>query len=209
MELQGERIIPASIDTTWASLNDPAVLKACINGCESIVRDADDTMNAVVAVKIGPVSLRFNGRLVLTNVDAPNGCTIDFDGQGGMAGFGKGSADVSLTAQGANATLLAYSARATVGGKVAQIGSRLVDATAVKITQNFFKAFEARVQAGATLAGDTAGATTMSVVEVPPAPAEVQAGTAPATARDSLGIAKLWWLMGAAVVLAATYVAIR
>lgn len=215
MELQGERIIPASIDTTWESLNDPEVLKACINGCESIERGEDDTMNAVVAMKIGPVSARFKGRLALTNVDAPNGYTINFDGQGGMAGFGKGSADVKLTAQGADETLLSYNARATVGGKVAQIGSRLVDAAAGKITQDFFKAFEAHVQSAAAMAVDATGTaasgptTTMAVAEVPPVRSGARDEASAPAVSESLGAAKLWWLMGAAVLLAATYVVIR
>ena len=98
MQLQGERIIPASIDTTWAALNDPEVLKACIAGCESLERTGDDAYAAVVAVKVGPVGARFKGNLKLTDVQAPNSYTIHFDGQGGVAGFGKGSADVALTA---------------------------------------------------------------------------------------------------------------
>ena len=93
MELQGERLIPASVDKTWASLNDPEVLKACIAGCETLERTGDDAMTAVVALKIGPVSARFKGNLKLTNVQPPTGYTINFDGQGGVAGFGKGSAD--------------------------------------------------------------------------------------------------------------------
>ena len=97
MELNGERIIPASIDATWAALNDPETLKACIAGCESLERVGDDGFVAVVAMRIGPVSARFKGNLKLTNVSAPTGYTINFDGQGGVAGFGRGSADVSLT----------------------------------------------------------------------------------------------------------------
>ena len=97
MELNGERTIPASIDATWAALNDPATLKACIAGCETLERVGDDGFVAVVAMKIGPVSARFKGNLKLTNVQAPTGYTINFDGQGGVAGFGKGSADVSLS----------------------------------------------------------------------------------------------------------------
>jgi carbon monoxide dehydrogenase subunit G len=147
MELNGERIIPASVDATWAALNDPEILKACIAGCESLERVGDDGFVAVVAMKIGPVSARFKGNLKLTNVNPPTSYTINFDGQGGVAGFGKGSADVSLTPISASSTQLAYSARATVGGKMAQIGSRLIDATAGKITDDFFKAFEAQLQA--------------------------------------------------------------
>jgi carbon monoxide dehydrogenase subunit G len=191
MELQGERTIPASVDTTWASLNDPEVLKACIAGCESVERTGPDAMTAVVALKVGPVSARFKGNLSMTNVHAPNSYTINFDGQGGVAGFGKGSADVALTAQGAQQTLLKYTARATVGGKMAQIGSRLIDATAAKITEDFFKAFEAHLQAGAAAAGGVA-------VAVPAAPAEPDGN-----------MAKLWWLIGAVVVLAIVYFMIR
>lgn len=191
MELQGERTIPASVDTTWASLNDPEVLKSCIAGCESLERTGDDAMTAVVALKVGPVSARFKGHLTMTNVQAPNSYTINFEGQGGVAGFGKGSADVALTPQGAQQTLLKYSARATVGGKMAQIGSRLIDATAAKITEDFFKAFEAHLQAAAAPAGEVAVA-------------------APAPQAESDGnLAKLWWLIGGVVVLAIIYFLIR
>ena len=145
MELHSERLIPASVNDTWAALNDPAVLKACITGCESLERTADDAFTAQVAVKVGPVSARFKGNLKLTDVQPPHGYTIHFDGQGGIAGFGKGSADVKLVPEGTQ-TRLAYAARAQVGGKLAQIGSRLVDAAAGKIAEDFFKAFEAHVQ---------------------------------------------------------------
>jgi carbon monoxide dehydrogenase subunit G len=193
MELNGERTIPASVDKTWAALNDPEVLKACIAGCESLERTGPETMTAVVALKVGPVSARFKGNIAMTNIDAPNGYTINFDGQGGVAGFGKGSADVALTAQDEQQTLLKYTARATVGGKMAQIGSRLIDATAGKITEDFFKAFEAHLQASAT---PTAGA--------------AAAPTPVAAAPESDGsIAKLWWLIGGVVVLAIVYFLIR
>jgi carbon monoxide dehydrogenase subunit G len=192
MELTGERVIPASVDTTWAALNDPQVLQACIAGCESLERTADDAMTAVVALKVGPVSARFKGNLAMTNVNPPNGYTINFDGQGGVAGFGKGSADVALSAQGAQQTLLKYTARATVGGKMAQIGSRLIDATAAKITEDFFKAFEAHLQAGA-------------------APVEGGAIVAPAPAapEGDGSVTKLWWLIGGVIVLAIVYFLIR
>ena len=149
MELNGDRLIPAPLATTWAALNDPEVLKSCITGCETLERTGDDAYTAVVAMKIGPVSARFKGNLKMTDVDPPNGYTIHFDGQGGIAGFGKGSADVKLTAEGDAATRLVYLARAQVGGKMAQIGSRLIDAAAGKITESFFKAFEEHLQARA------------------------------------------------------------
>lgn len=149
MELKGSRLVPAPLDATWAALNDADTLKACIAGCESLERTGDDAYGAVVAMRIGPVSARFKGSLKLSNVDAPHGYTLAFDGQGGIAGFGKGSADVALEAAGVQ-TRLRYTARATVGGKMAQIGSRLIEATAGKITADFFDAFEAhlRGQAG-------------------------------------------------------------
>jgi len=197
MELNGERLIPASVDTTWASLNDPEVLKACIAGCETLERTGDDTMTAVVALKVGPVSARFKGNIAMTNVNAPNGYTINFDGQGGVAGFGKGSADVALTAQGEQQTLLKYTARATVGGKMAQIGSRLVDATAGKLTEDFFKAFEAHLQARAAPAEAAAGAPAAAVPVV-----------AKPVAPDN-SMTKLAWLIGAVIVLAIVYFAIR
>ena len=146
MELHGKRSIPASVDETWAALNDPETLKACIAGCESLERTGDDAYAAVVAVKVGPVSARFKGNLKLSNANPPSGYTIGFDGQGGIAGFGKGSADVALASEGDAATSLSYDVRASVGGKLAQIGSRLVDAAAGKIADDFFKAFEAKLK---------------------------------------------------------------
>jgi carbon monoxide dehydrogenase subunit G len=194
MELQGERLIPASVDKTWAALNDPDTLKACIAGCESLERTGDDAFTAVVALKVGPVSARFKGNLQMTNIQPPNGYTINFDGQGGVAGFGKGSADVALTPDGAG-TLLKYNARATVGGKMAQVGARLIDAAAGKITDDFFQACEAQLQAAAPAAAAE------SPVAVTPAAA--------ATPDRGGKVSTLWWLIGAVVVLAAIYVLMR
>jgi len=149
MTMSGEFVLPADKSTVWAKLNDAETLKASIPGCESLEKLSDTEMQAVVKVKIGPVSARFKGNLKLTNVQAPTSYTINFDGQGGVAGFGKGSADVSLAAIDPITTRLAYQARATVGGKMAQIGSRLIDATAAKITDDFFAAFEAQLLARA------------------------------------------------------------
>jgi uncharacterized protein len=184
MELQGERLIPASIDRTWAALNDPDVLKDCIAGCESLERTADNGFTALVAVRVGPVSARFKGALQLSDVRPPNSYTIHFDGQGGVAGHGKGSADVKLEAQSAQSTTLRYVARAQVGGKLAQIGSRLVDAAAGKIAEDFFKAFDAKLQA------EAAGA-----------PAEAPVAVAPAgtpwwlwAAGTALALAVIYWL---------------
>jgi uncharacterized protein len=144
MELKGERLIPAPIDATWAALNDPEVLKGCVIGCDTLERSGDDGFLAQMAVKIGPVSARFKGSLKLTDVNPPTSYTIHFEGQGGVAGHGKGSADVTLAPTDDGQTRLTYLARAQVGGKIAQIGSRLVDAAAGKIADEFFQAFEAR-----------------------------------------------------------------
>jgi carbon monoxide dehydrogenase subunit G len=181
MELKGERLIPASVDATWAALNDPEVLKGCIAGCESLERTGPDAFQALVAVKVGPVSARFKGNLQMTNMVAPTGYTINFDGQGGVAGFGKGSADVALAPEGAQ-TRLSYNARATVGGKMAQVGSRLIDAAAGKITEDFFKAFEQTLQAA----------------NAPAAAAPVDA--APAAMSSTRQAA--WWIVVAAALVA-------
>ncbi len=163
MQLIGERLIPAQVDATWAALNDPDVLKDCIAGCESITRTGDDAFEALVTVRVGPVSARLKGRLRMTDVQAPHRYTLHFDGQGGVAGFGKGHADVSLAAEGAH-TRLRYEAHAQVGGKMAQVGSRLIDGAAGKITEDFFTAFEARLRSDDAVV--PAAAT--PVVEAPP-----------------------------------------
>lgn len=156
MNLQGERLIPAPPDATWAALNDPDTLKACIAGCETLERVADEEFIATMAMRIGPVNARFKGRLKLENVVPPVSYTIAFDGQGGVAGFGKGAADVRLAPE-ATGTRLTYAARAQVGGKLAQVGSRLIEGAAAKITDDFFAAFEARL-APATAEAATPGA---------------------------------------------------
>ena len=192
MELNGERTISASVPDTWAALNDPETLKACVAGCESLERVGDDAFAAVVALKIGPVSARFKGNLKLTNVSAPTGYTINFDGQGGVAGFGRGSADVSLTPVSATSTKLVYAARATVGGKMAQIGSRLIDATAGKITDDFFKAFEAQLQARA-----------------PAGIAPATTGASPPLRREREPAGTIGWVLAAIVVLATLFLIFR
>lgn len=148
MNLQGERLIPASVERTWTALNDPDTLKACIAGCESIERTEENQYLCTMAVRIGPVNARFKGKLQLTDIVPMESYRINFDGQGGVAGFGKGTADVSLKPEG-DGTLLGYSAKAQVGGKLAQVGSRLIDAAASKIAEDFFAAFEARLAAPA------------------------------------------------------------
>ena len=144
MNLQGERRIPASVEQTWTALNDPETLKACITGCESLEQTGDNEYLAVLGLKIGPVNAKFKGKLQLTDIVPQESYRINFEGQGGVAGFGKGHAEVKLSPEG-EATLLKYDAQAQVGGKIAQIGSRLVASAAAKVSDSFFQAFETKM----------------------------------------------------------------
>ena len=144
MEMSGEQLIPASQADTWAALNDPEILKACVPGCESIERLADNEYQMLMVARVGPVSAKFKGKLNLSELKPPHSYAIAFEGQGGAAGFGKGSAQVQL-APGGEGTMLSYQVKANVGGKLAQIGSRLVDAAARKISQDFFNAFNEKM----------------------------------------------------------------
>ncbi|MBL8669938.1 MAG: carbon monoxide dehydrogenase subunit G [Alphaproteobacteria bacterium] len=140
MELSGDVLIPAPRAVVWAALNDPDVLKGCIPGCQSIEKESDTAFTAKVKAKIGPVSATFGGRVALSEIDPPNSYVIAGEGQGGVAGFGKGSARVSLTDEDGG-TRLTYAGEAQVGGKLAQIGSRLVQGTVTKLAGQFFAAF--------------------------------------------------------------------
>jgi len=146
MEMTGEQLIQASQADTWAALNDPEMLKACVPGCESIERVSDTEYVVQMTARVGPVSAKFKGKLNLSNMNPPHSYSIAFEGQGGVAGFAKGGADVSLAPEG-QATKLAYKVKANVGGKLAQIGSRLVDAAANKVANDFFNAFNEKVAA--------------------------------------------------------------
>lgn len=213
MNLQGERIIPASVQRTWEALNDPQTLKACIAGCESIEVTGENQYLAVMAVRIGPVNAKFKGRLQLTDIIPMQSYKINFDGQGGVAGFGKGSANVSLVPEetAGEATKLSYTADAQVGGKIAQIGSRLVESVAAKIADDFFKAFEARMTApvapGAALDDPEATA---------PAVATGDAGGRPASTFDHVvgkvaqpqpagSGSTVWWIAGIIILVLLIY----
>ncbi|NBW46845.1 MAG: carbon monoxide dehydrogenase [Betaproteobacteria bacterium] len=192
MELNGEQLIPASQQRTWDALNDPEVLKACIPGCETLERTDDGGFTATLALRIGPVSAKFKGRLALSDVQAPERYTIHFDGQGGMAGFGKGSAQVQL-APVDGGTRLQFAAKAQVGGKLAQVGSRLVDAAAGKITNDFFNAFNARVQADAQAAGEVVSMNSPA----PLAPEDAEQSNQPHPPSSPAQPAWLWWAVAA------------
>jgi carbon monoxide dehydrogenase subunit G len=140
MKMTGQQQIPASRDVVWKALNDPAVLQACIPGCQELVKLSDTRMNATAVIKVGPVSAKFQGAVTLSDLDPPNGYRIAGEGQGGVAGFAKGDAVVRLEADG-DATLLHYDVSAEIGGKLSQLGGRLIDATARQMSAAFFKRF--------------------------------------------------------------------
>ena len=144
MEIKGEYKITASRDKVFAALNDPAVLQACIPGCESLEKTSDTEMKAKVRLRIGPVSASFSGKVMLSDIDPPNGYKITGEGQGGAAGFAKGGAVVALREEGSE-TILTYNVDAQVGGKIAQVGARLIDGTAKKLANEFFGKFAAMV----------------------------------------------------------------
>jgi carbon monoxide dehydrogenase subunit G len=148
MDMTGEVRLAAPRETVWRALNDPEILKQSIPGCEEIQKLSDTEMTARVSARVGPVSAKFSGKVLLSELDPPNGYTISGEGQGGVAGFAKGGAQVSLKDDGGG-TILSYKVQAQVGGKLAQIGSRLIDATARKMADEFFTRFATAVSAGA------------------------------------------------------------
>ncbi|MBM3650532.1 MAG: carbon monoxide dehydrogenase subunit G [Alphaproteobacteria bacterium] len=172
MEIKGEYRISASREKVFAALNDTAVLQACIPGCESLEKTSDTEMKAKVRMRIGPVSAAFAGKVTLSDIDPPNGYKISGEGQGGAAGFAKGGAVVTLREDGGD-TVLNYTVDAQVGGKIAQVGARLIDGTAKKLADEFFGKF-------ADMVGGPPPATTppqpIAPVSAPPPPASAQRG---------------------------------
>lgn len=193
MEMTGSERIAAPRERVYRALNDPEILKAAIPGCESIEKTSDTEMTAVVVTKVGPVKAKFQGAITLSDLDPPRGYTIRGEGKGGAAGFAKGGARVRLEEDGGG-TVLHYEVRADVGGKLAQLGSRLIDGTAKKLSTEFFTRF------GGLVAGSAEGAEV--AVAVP------QADLAPAGARAAgaavlPGRSSLVWLAGLVVAVAA------
>jgi carbon monoxide dehydrogenase subunit G len=146
MEMSGEQLVPAPQKAVWEALNDPQMLKACVPGCESIELIGENEYQVLMVARVGPVSAKFKGKLTLSDIQPPNSYSIAFEGQGGAAGFAKGGAHVRLSPEG-DSTKLAYDVKANVGGKLAQIGSRLVDAAARKVADDFFRNFNEKVAA--------------------------------------------------------------
>ena len=152
MEMKGERILPADRATVWSMLNDPEILRQCVPGCESLVASGEHSYDAAMTAAVGPVRARFKGKLSLADIEPPTRYRLLFDGQSGQAGFARGEAQIELQEISSNQTRLAYSARSQVGGKLAQIGGRLIDAAAAATADKFFEAFAAQLTArpGAT-----------------------------------------------------------
>ena len=141
MELKGSFDLAAPKQQVWDALNDPEVLKGCIPGCEEINKTSDNSFSAKVTAKVGPVKAKFTGDVTLSDLDPPNAYKISGEGKGGAAGFAKGGANVSLKDNDSGGTTLEYAVTAQVGGKLAQIGSRLIDSTAKKMAREFFETF--------------------------------------------------------------------
>jgi uncharacterized protein len=189
MDMTGERRIPAPRQVVWDALNDTATLKASIPGCESLEKTGDNQMKATASVRLGPISARFNGAVTLSDIDAPNGYTITGEGQGGVAGFAKGGAKVSLTDD-AGATLLKYEVNAQVGGKLAQLGARLIDATAKQMAEQFFTKFSDEVQKLAP----PAAAPAPSEAKPPPVAPPSAVGVLDLVPREPFGLPVMGWL---------------
>jgi uncharacterized protein len=145
MQINDSQTIPASREAVWAALNDPEILKQCIPGCETLDMSCPTEMTAKVTIKIGPVKASFGGKVTLSDLDPPNGYKITGEGSGGVAGFAKGGAAIRLEAVSNNQTVLHYEVDSQIGGKLAQLGGRLIDSTAKKLTNDFFSKFVALV----------------------------------------------------------------
>jgi carbon monoxide dehydrogenase subunit G len=208
MQITGTNIIAAPRPTVWSALNDPAILRACLPGCESVERTGPEDFKIVMTAAVGPLKARFNGKLRMTDATPPSSCVLHFEGQGGAMGFGKGTSTVSLR-EVPEGTELTYTAEAQIGGKLAQVGSRLIDGVARKMSDDFFKAFRDQLAPKEAAVAATPAA---EVIPVPVAPeatavhaAAAQAPAAPAAAGSVAShtparsapagfVVPAWWL---------------
>ena len=211
MEILGSQVIPASQQAVWDALNSPEVLKKCLPGCESVELVSPNLFKVVITAAIGPLKAKFNGTLNVTEAVPPQSCVLIFEGQGGAVGFGKGSSSVSLSAV-EGGTELKYSAQAHVGGKLAQIGSRLIDSVAKKMSDDFFKAFNKEISDQSTPSTPEAlpETSTPSPSTSSPVAATAISSTVATTVKDSASDGKVpaSWLIiaagvGAAIVIIA------
>jgi carbon monoxide dehydrogenase subunit G len=221
MDIIGQQVIPASREVVWTALNDPVVLKACLPGCESVEQISPDAFQVVIKTAIGPLRARFEGSLKITEALPPESCVMHFEGQGGAVGFGKGTSVVRLR-ETADGTELSYEAKAQIGGKLAQVGSRLIDSVAKKMADDFFKAFrqqllppepEEQVRAAAAIDAPAAlpvgpvGSEPVASVEAQAPMSADQVAGARASPTEVVAMVPAWWLAPAAVLGAALAVA--
>ena len=191
MDMTGEQRIPADRETVWKALNDPEILKASIPGCQELIKQSDTDMTAVAVIKVGPISARFQGKVTLSDLDPPNGYRITGEGQGGVAGHAKGGALVRLTEEGGE-TILHYDVSAQVGGRLAQLGGRMIDATARSMSAAFFKKFAQEILA--RQAGPAVAAAVGPTEAAAAAPMAARPVTAPVAA--SSGASWMWAASG-------------
>jgi len=202
MDMTGEYRIPAARRKVWEMLNDPAILARAIPGCESLEKLSDNELQARVKAKVGPVSATFTGKVRLEDLNPPESYTITGEGSGGVAGFAKGGAKVRLLEDGPQATILRYEAKAEVGGKLAQIGSRLIQGTAKKMADDFFGKFaELAAAAAPAEAAAPAAETAPAAGEAAPPPRPTAPPPAPAPAPAGLAGVPWIWIAAAAIVL--------
>jgi carbon monoxide dehydrogenase subunit G len=208
MDMQGIKALAVTQQQAWDALNNPDILKACIAGCDKLEATGEGQYSVGMAVKIGPVAARFNGKIVLTEVNPPDSYTLNFEGQGGAAGFGKGPAQVQLAPKGTGSEL-SYTVRAQVGGKIAQLGQRLIDGVARNMAEDFFKRFDAEMQRlhpeayAAAAQAELEAENQTEPLEVSQAPSFGGAGAPAPAARPTTSPAiPVWvWVAAAAVLL--------
>jgi uncharacterized protein len=200
MDMTGEFRIPAPRQKVWEALNDPEILRRSIPGCEEVQKVSDNQFEAKVTAKVGPVKARFGGKVTLSDLDPPNGYKISGEGNGGAAGFAKGGATVRLSDDGPG-TKLSYAVEAHVGGKLAQIGSRLIDATARKMAEDFFRSFSEVVGGAPAEAAPAAAPATAAAAAEPAAPAPTPPQPTPPPAPPSRRLSPAVWILGLVVVV--------
>lgn len=200
MDMSGERRLAAPRQAVWDALNDPEILKASIPGCEKLEKTSDTEMQATVAVKIGPISARFGGKVTLSDLNPPNSYIIAGEGQGGVAGFGKGGAAIRLREEDGG-TVLSYDVKAQVGGKIAQLGARLIDATAKQMADSFFDRFAEQVNIPAPVAAAAPAAPARPAYAPPVAPVPRTVGLIDLIPPAPFGVPIIGWIGGGVCVV--------
>ena len=194
MELSGQIAINASPHAVWQALNNPEILQRCIPGCEEVRRISEQETHTRVAIKLGPVRARFVGKILMADVRPDQGCTLQFEGSGGAAGFARGQSSVDLLANGSAGTTLNYTAQASIGGKLGQIGGRMIDASAKQMADQFFSALQLALQAPDAFSAKPAAATVSALNPMP----AIGTPTTPASVPVVSEMQRvLWFLLGA------------